>query len=55
VRFVQTQPLEGLGMSVEALTALFHDDPIVIDAIDAAIQRQTGRPERAVAWHKDPG
>ena len=47
VRFVQAQPLEGLGMSLDALIALFHDDPLVIDAIDAAVQRKSGRPERA--------
>jgi len=47
VRFVQAQPLEGLGLSVDSLKALFHDDPVVIDAIDAAVQRPGGRPEPA--------
>jgi hypothetical protein len=42
VRFVRAQPLEGLGMSLDALRALFHDDPTVIDAIDAAVQRKNG-------------
>jgi|GEM_PF-3128100 len=47
VRFVEAQPLEGLGMSVEALRALFRDDLTVIDAIDEALKRPGGRPSNA--------
>jgi len=47
VRFVETPPLEGLGMTVASLRGIFHDDIAVLDMIDAAVQRKGGRPERA--------
>jgi len=38
----ETPPLEGLGMSVASLRAIFHDDVAVLDVIDAAVQRKSG-------------
>src|SRR6516164_5136685 len=47
-QFVTTQPLEGLGTSIDMLLRLCKDDREALEMIDGAMKRQPWRPSKSV-------
>lgn len=46
VDFIQTPPPAGLGTDFDTLWRLSHHDPLLLDLLDRAVQREPGAPEK---------
>lgn len=42
--FIQTPPPKGLGTNFEAIWRICSDDPVLLDLLDRAVQREPGSP-----------